>query len=382
MEFAIPEESRMIKQAVRRFIEENLYPIEMQVPEGVWLPAEHGEPLKEKSKALGLWALGAPVEYGGGGLGCLADAMVQEEFGRTTVGVSEGGVFGFHGVGALYAGTEEQIRRWLLPTIRGEVRCFFGMTEPGTGADPASMRTTARREGDYYIINGGKTFISEVDRSPFGVLLCKTQAERGRAGISAIVVETKTPGFKIVRQIHTIVGEARRSFEIAFDDMKVPVENRLGEEGEGFTLGQKHLSHARMMFGPHAVGMGERLIPMCAGWAKQRVTFGQPIAARQAIQWMLADSFIDILSLRWMSFYTAWKMDRGEESRSEQAAIKSYAADVGFRVADRAMQVYGAIGTSDDLPVSRYWRRWRHARIGEGSQEVMKFTIARNLLRD
>jgi len=378
LDFTIPEELAMLQLTVRRFVEEELQPIEMQVEPGDELPEPHWSDLCSKSKALGLWALEAPVEYGGGGVGTLGMALFHQERCKTTAGY---GVFGTAGPNVLYDGTPEQIEHYLKPVIRGEKRSFFGLTEPHTGADPSSLATRAVREGDHYVINGSKTFISNVNRADFGLVFAKTDAARGRAGVSCFIVDTRTPGFKIIRQIRTLHA-LLDSFELAFDDMHVPVANRLGEEGQGFSLGQRWLGRNRLFFGARHVGIAERLIPMAARYAKMRVTFGQPIAARQAIQWMLADCWIWTYAMRTMTYHAAWKYDAGQDCRQEMAAIKSYGGDVTFQMVDNVMQIFGAVGTSADLPIERYWRWVRHARIGEGTQEMMKFVLARNILRD
>ncbi len=378
MDFEQSEEHRMIQGAVRRFIEEELLPIEMKVPAGPWLPDEYQEPLVRKTKALGLWALEAASQYGGGDLNAVGSAMLHEEEAKCTAGRA---VFGSPGPVHLYGASPHLVEQYLLPAIRGEQRYFFGLTEPHTGADPASLKTRAVRDGDHYVLNGSKTFNSFVDQSQWGTIFASTNPERGRAGISCFVVETNSPGFKIIRRIPTI-HTWLTSFELAFDDVRVPAENLVGEEGQGFALGQRWLNRNRLLFGPQTVGMADRLIKMSASYAKLRVTFGQPIAARQAIQWMLADAWIEAYAMRTMSYHAAWKFDQGEECRQEMAAIKSFCGDVAFRIADRAMQIHGAVGTSTDLPIERYWRETRHLRIGEGSQEMMKFVIARNILRD
>ena len=378
MDLRLPEEVQMITTAVRRFVEEELHPIEMKVPAGPDLPEPHWGELTGQTRALGLWSLEAPARFGGGGLNALGEAAVYAEKSRTTAGW---GVFGNAGPNILYDASPEQQARYLLAVIRGEMRYSFGLTEPSTGADPASMLTRAARENDHYVINGAKTFISNVDRSDYILLFCKTDSSKGRLGVSCIITPTNTPGFKIVRRIHTSHAFLS-SFELAFDDMVVPAENLVGEEGRGFALGQRWLGRNRLMFGARHIGMGERLIPMAAQYAKLRVTFGQPIASRQAIQWMLADSWIEYYALKWMTYYAACKYDRGDDCRQEMAAIKAYSGDVSFRLADNAMQIFGAVGTSTDLPIERYWRYVRHTRIGEGSQEMMKFVLARNILRD
>ncbi len=378
MDFTIPEELTMLQSTVRKFVEEELQPIEMQVPGGNRLPEPHWTDLCNKAKALGLWALDAPEEYGGGGVSTLGMTLVHQERCKTTAGI---GVFGSAGPNILYEGTTEQIEKYLKPVIRGEKRSFFAQTEPHTGSDPASLATRALLEGDHYIINGGKTFISDVGGADFGLVFAKTDTARGRAGVTCFIVESGTPGFKVIRQIPTL-HSMLDAFELAFDDVRVPVANRLGEEGQGFALGQRWLGRNRLMFGARHVGVAERLIPMAARYAKMRVTFGQPIAARQAIQWMLADAWTWNYAMRNMVRHAAWMYDRGDDSRQEIAAVKAFVCDFSFRTIDNIMQIFGAVGTSTDLPIERYWRQARHTRIAEGTTEMMKFIIARNILRD
>ena len=378
MDLTLPEEVQMIATAVRRFVEEELHPIEMKVQAGPDLPDPTGGELTARTKALGLWSLEAPARFGGGGLSALGEAAVYAEKSRTTAGW---GVFGNAGPNILYDASPEQQARFLLPVIRGEMRYSFGLTEPSTGADPASMLTRAVRENDHFVINGSKTFISNVDRSDYVLLFCKTDPSKGRLGVSCIITPTSAPGFKIVRRIHT-AHAFLSSFELAFDDMVVPAENLVGEEGRGFVLGQKWLGRNRLMFGARHIGMGERLIPMAAQYAKLRVTFGQPIASRQAIQWMLADSAVEIHASRLMSYHAAWKVDQGLDVRQEASMVKLYSSEMQQRVVDRVVQIHGAYGLSKDLPLEKTYRVVRHDRIGEGTSEIHRFVIARNLLRD
>jgi acyl-CoA dehydrogenase len=340
-------------------------------------------PLQEKAKALGLWLLDVPKEYGGQDLGLLAQCVVQEEIGRTkALPFRTNELFGPI-VSPLLVDNcnDNQKERFLLPLLRNEIVIGFAQTEPDSGSDPAGMRTRAVRDGDHYILNGAKRFITSGGRAHYLQVICLTDSEkRARGGITCLVVDMKAPGVQLVRQWPKMMGD--KPWEIAFDNVRVPVANRLGEEGQGFALGQKWLTFGRVK-GQAAwcLGVAQRALEMAMDYASQRVTFGQPLSERQAIQFMIADSAIELRAARHLVHDAAWRYDQGQDVRDESYMAKIYATEMVGRVVDRAIQIHGGVGLSKDLPLEYWYRQVRSLRITEGVTEVLRWRLARNLIR-
>jgi len=381
MDFQLPEELRLLQAAVRRFVQEEVYPLERQYLLADQIPPDVRHAVERQARSLGLWALGAPRELGGGGISALGLCLVQEERYKALLGRSELDPFGGDPSPALLtcAANAYQCERFLLPVIRGEKHECLCQTEPNAGSDPSSLETTAEREGENYVLNGTKIFIGRYYSDIF-LTLATVDRRRGRRGITAFFIERDTPGFNIVRLIPMMDGATPA--HIVLENCRVPATHRLGAEGEGFTVGQSDLARARIMWGPKCVGRSDRCLEMGIRYAKQRVTFGRPIADRQAIQWMLADSAVEIHASRLMSYHAAWKVDQGLDVRQEASMVKLYSSEMQQRVVDRVVQIHGAYGLSKDLPLEKTYRVVRHDRIGEGTSEIHRFVIARNLLRD
>jgi acyl-CoA dehydrogenase len=265
--------------------------------------------------------------------------------------------------------------------IRGEKTSCFCQTEPDAGGDPGGMRTTAVRDGDHYVINGTKRFITDADNADFCQLLAATDREKGsRGGISMFLVDMDTPGVRITARFDTMMGDS--PCEIHFEDVRVPVEKRIGEEGQGFALGQRFLANGRLKHGARGVGTAQRCLDLMCDYAQQRVTFGEKLASRQAVQWMITDTYVELQAARLMVYNTADRASRGDVDRTDGFVQKMYADELGFRAADRCMQVHGGIGLTRDLPIENFWRQSRSFRITEGPTEIMKMVIARNVLRE
>lgn len=381
MDFHLPEELRMLKETVRRFVDSELIPVERETCVGDELKPEWRAKLTKRAEDLGIRGLEVPREYGGLGLGVLARVVVWEELGRTIALPSRGETITGPNVRAiLYELQGELKEKYLLPVLRGEKRACFAQTEPDAGSDPGSMRTTAVRDGEFYVINGVKRFISHADKADFAQVMAATDRAKGsRGGISCFLVDMDTPGVKISTRYETMMGD--RPCEIVFDNVRVPVTNRVGAEGEGFKLGQQWIGIGRVKHGARALGVAERCLEMATSYAKQRVTFGKPLADRQAIQFMLVDSYVELNAARLMVYQAASKMEAGEDARVEGYVCKSYADEMAFRVADRCMQIHGGIALTTDLPIEKFWRQQRSYRITEGATEVMKMVIARHVLR-
>jgi acyl-CoA dehydrogenase len=381
LNFELPEEIRMLRDNVRKFVDRELIPIERTARDGHKLKPEIRASLAAKAQELGLAGYDVPQEYGGLGMGLVAKVTVWAELGRTIALPSRGGdIFSNNVSPILYHLNEAQKQKYLLPTIRGELNWCLAQTEPDAGGDPGSMRTTAVRNGDHYVVNGVKRFITGADEADFTQLIAATDRQKGsRGGISAFVVDMKSPGVRLVRPQELVVDD--RPWEIAFEDVKVPVENRIGEEGEGFKHAQHWINVGRIRHGARSMGVIERCLELGTRYAKQRVTFGQPLAERQAVQWMLADSFMELHQLRLMVYDAAWKYDQGRDIRTEAYMAKIFGDTQSFHAADRCMEIHGGIGLATDLPIEKFWRDQRSMMITEGPNEILKMTLARHVLR-
>ncbi len=381
LNFDLPEEIRMLKETVRKFVDREMIPIERQTRDGHKLKPEMRAHLHAKAKELGLANYDVPREYGGLGLGLVAKVTVWSELARSIALPSRGGdIFGPNVSPILYHLDEEQKTKYLLPTIRGELKWCLAQTEPDAGGDPGSMRTTAVRQGDHYVINGMKRFITAADEADFCQLIAATDRSKGsHGGISAFIVDMRSKGVKLVRAQELVIDD--RPWEIAFEDVKVPVENRIGEEGDGFKHAQHWLNVGRIRHGARGIGVIERCLELGAKYAKQRVTFGKPLAERQAVQWMLVDSFIELHQLRLMVYDAAWKYDQGRDIRTEAYMAKVFGDTQSFLAADRCMEMHGGMGLATDLPIEKFWRDQRSMMITEGPIEILKMTLARHVLR-
>jgi len=381
MDFALPEELREFQRTVRRFVDTELIPLERSEPRGL-LPATR-ERLRALTREIGFWLLEVPESLGGQGLSVLGQTIFWEEISRTVAILSRDFyIFGPFVGGVLIQLKGEQKERYLDPVLRGEKVACFAQTEPDAGADPASMRTRAVRDGDHYVINGVKRFITDAEKADFAQVMALTDpAKAARGGVSCFLVDMNTPGVKITARHQTMMGEA--PCEIVFQDARVPAANLIGKEGEGFRLAQQWITLGRILrHGARACGVAERCLEMGASYAKQRVTFGAPLATRQSIQWMLADTYTELQAARHMVRCAAWKLDQGEDARSESHLAKMYSVEMGFRAADRCLQIHGGIGLTTEMPIERFWRDQRAYLITEGAAEVMRMTVARHVLKN
>ena len=383
MDFELPEELRMMKDTLRRFIDNEVIPIEREAYDGHLMVPEVRETLEARARELGIWMIDIPEEYGGMGLGLLARVLVWEETGRTIAFPRrKPWIFGPDVSPILLQFLrDDQKDKYLWPCIRGEKYAAFCQTEPDAGGDPASMRTTAVKEGGEYVINGMKRFITGGDAADFAQVVCVTDREKGaRGGISCILVDMDTPGVEVIRQQETMMDD--RPCEVGFQDVRVPVENLIGNEGDGFRMAQSWITFGRMRHGSLGIGTMERCLELGASYAKQRVTFGKPLAERQAVQWMLVDTYAELHQLRLMVYDAAARYDRGEDIRY-QSYMCNYVGDrAGFEAADRCLQIHGGIGLTTDLPIEKLWRDLRSFMITEGPEEILKMALARHVLRE
>ena len=384
MDFALSDEHQMLKDLVRRFVQAELIPLERVVLEreaagqGVALTAEESAAIDKKSRELGLWGLDAPADIGGSDLPTEAMVGVNEEIGKTvTPYVLPPDSPNLRMLMA--TANEEQREKYLAPYSRGEMTSAIAISEPGAGADPASMITRAVRDGDDWVINGRKIWVSRAADASFTILMAVTDKNAGtRGGISAFIVDHGTRGFHVVRKIPMIGGHF--TYEIALEDLRLPASKLLGYEGRGFAPMQLRLSTRRIQIGSWCVGLSQRALEMMCEYASQRRTFGVPLAERQAIQWWVADAATKIHACRLMTYDAAWKVDRGREVRSEASMLKVFGTEMATEIIDQAMQTFGAMGMTKELPLQLMASQVRLMRIYEGPSEIHRWVVARNLL--
>ncbi len=384
MDFELAEDHRMLKDLVARFVKDELMPLEGAVlareAEGDGLgvgPAEHAR-LDEVSRTLGLWGLDAPEDVGGLDLPNVALIGVNEEMGRTVTPYTLPP--DSPNLRMLMATvTPRQREAYLAPYVRGDTVSAIGISEPGAGADPARMTTRATRDGEDWVINGRKIWISRAADADFTILMAVTDKEKGaRGGISAFLVDKGSPGFNVLRRIPMIGGAV--TYEVALEDCRVEGWKLLGTEGQGFAPMQLRLGTRRLQMAAWSIGMAQRALDMICEFAPQRVTFGQPLSERQAIQWWVADGATRIHAARLMTYDCAWKLDQGRDVRLEISMIKAFATEMAFEVVDHAMQTFGAMGMTKELPLQLMATKLRVMRIYDGPTEVHKWVVARNLL--
>ena len=392
--FQLPPEILEFRDLARRIVREELMPLEQQylasnkTAYGLMgidnvraaFSRDVADRLIKISRDSGLWYILVPEEYGGLDLSMLAKVVIEEEFEYCAV------PFPFANVpNILYECVGEQIERYLKPIIDGEKTYCFAQTEPNAGSDPGGMMATrAVRDGDGWIITGSKMWISNAQQSDVVMVQAVTDPEkRQRGGITMFIMARNHPGIEVQEQgLATWLDYRHEQYVIHFNDVRVGPENVLGEVGKGFSLGQRWLTiHDRLIRGPYALGKMQRALDMSVDWAKQRKTFGAPIASRQAIQWKLVDMYIDIETLRSLTYTIASRADAGEDVRNQAAIVKLCSGDWGARCLDHAIQIHGAMGESLQLPLTKFYRLLRHAQIGGGTSEIQRMLIARSLLQ-
>ena len=383
MDLSLTQEQEMIIGLVRRFVREEILPLELKLdPDADALDAADRDRLISKTKEMGLYGLDIPPEYGGPDIDLVTRTLIAVEMSQHRAGLYAPcyGVFGGAGLAQLFEATEEQKDKYLYPTLRGEKRGFFGLSEPSGGSDPArAIQTKAVRDGDNWIINGSKLWISGADRADFGLVFARTDSSKGRNGVTCFIVDTDTQGFHVRRIVHTL-RSAHYATELQFENMVVPERNILGELNKGFAIANDRLTRQRIPYAAGCIGVAIKAQEMALEYVPQRETFGAPLSSRQAIQWMLVDNDIDIKQSLWIVLEAAEKAQRGDPFRKEAAMAKLVATEAGGRVVDRCMQMFGGLGVAKDLPLERWFREMRIRRIGEGPSEVQRHVIARELL--
>jgi acyl-CoA dehydrogenase len=344
--------------------------------------------IQAKVKQAGLWAPHLPEEYGGAGLGFLEHAYMNEVLAYSMGAASLFGVVAPNSGNQkilLKYGTEEQKQKWLVPLTEGKLESGFSMTEPNApGSDPRSLRTTARREGDEWVINGHKWFTSNGKRADFLIVMCRTDDPTGPAErndkMTQIIVPTDTPGVNIVRGVE-VWGRESDHCEIIYDDARVPLANQLGQTGSGHQAAQDRLGAGRVYHCMNSIGQMWRAYDLMVERAMTREVHGGLLETKQFIQGFIADSYIDIQAARLMTIHCAEKMDSGVDARTDISAIKIFVPQAYHRVVDRAIQVWGAAGVSGDLPLAGMYQGARTLRLADGPDEVHKILIAKNVLK-
>ncbi|MEW6203466.1 MAG: acyl-CoA dehydrogenase family protein [bacterium] len=382
MNFELSEELKILRETTRKFVQKELVPLTHEIDETGRIPDKALARMKE----LGYFGITVPEEYGGMGLSVMGHLVIQEELARGAHGCFNAMISGNNGIGALgilFDGTEEQKKKYLPALARGEKVAAFALTEPGAGSDAAAIETTAVRDGDNFVINGIKHFITRGDIADvFTVLALTDRNLRSKGGITAFIVEKGTPGFSL-GCIHKSMGsDVVKQCELIFEDCVVPVSNVIGEVGQGFKTAMRVLDEGRLSYGARSLGTAEYLLELSINHSRQRVQFGKPIGKNQAIQWMLVDMATEIHALRSMLYQTAWKKEQGAKVTKECSMVKLFATEMVGRVADRALQIHGGSGYMSEFPIERIYRDVRVWRIVEGTSEIQRVIIARELLKD
>ena len=374
VDFSLTDEERQIRDTVRDFIQREVMPLEPEVlrNERAGRPGVERAVIRElqlKARRSGFWGVLTPEEYGGMDLGPVMAAIIAMETGRTFVPFQFGGAAD----NILYFANDEQKQRYLIPTIEGERISCFAITEPGAGSDARSIRSSARRDGGDFVINGEKTFITNGNEADFVMVFAVVPDE----GVTCFLVD-RDMGWKS-EPIPTM-GEWGPA-SLVFDEVRVPGDSVLGEAGGGFDLAMAWIRRGRFMIPARAVGSAERLLQMAIDYAKIRHSMGQPIAGYQAIQWQIADSQVEIESAKWLTLYAAWREQQGLDGRHAASIAKLNGAVMANNVVDRVLQIHGGMGYTKELPIERWYRELRLLRIYEGTDEIQRRTIARNLLK-
>jgi len=378
MDFLIPEELKQLRESARRFVTEELLPLEPEYADQHDIPDDIRARLQARTKELGFWAFDLPEEYGGGGVGVLGMCLVFEELAQCNVPAFRApSVFTPFLGPVLFHGNAEQKEKYLQPVIRGDKRTCFALTEASGGSDPTRMATRAVADGDEWVINGSKIFITHADKADFVQLFARTGG-KGREGITCFLIDKGTPGMRLGQKFELMSPD--RPWELVFDNARVPASHIVGEVGRGWDLAREFLGMGRLIHGPKAIGRAQRALKLAIDWANQRNTFGAPLASRQAIQWMIADSEVELHAARLMTYHAAWKADRGLPYHMEAAMVKLRCDEMMMKVVDRAIQIHGGMGLSRELPLEVMFRDARSRLITEGSQEMQRMIIASELL--
>jgi len=380
LNFELPEDLKLLKRSLREFVEKELWPVTNQVEDSDEIPTS----TITKMKDMGLFGLPFAEEYGGAGVGELGYCVALEELGRASAAFSN--LLGAHcsiGAMAMHLDGSKELKERYMPTLcAGERLACFALSEPGAGSDAANISTSARREGDAYLLNGVKHFITSGDIADFASVFAVTDPALGaRGGITAFWVDLNAPGVTRGPKDRKMGLFGSHTCELIFQDAKVPADHVIGTVGKGFSTAMKTLDMGRLSLGAGCVGSASYMLEKSIAYAKERVQFGKPIAKQQAVQFMLADMATEIYAGRNMVYHGAWKADRGERFSIEAAMVKRYCSDLCIHVVDRALQIHGGSGFMKETGIERVYRDSRILAIYEGTNEIQRMIIAEELLK-
>ena len=382
MDFELTAEQKLVVETVRGFVERELYPLEEVVERSGQVAEDVGADIARKVMELGFYAPNLPEEAGGGGLDHLTFTLLERELGRTSMGLS---VYWGRPSGILLACNEEQRERYLLPAARGERMDALAMTEPNAGSDVRGMECAARQEGDDWVLNGTKHFISHADIADFVIVFAASGEEHTAQGtkkrITCFLVDRGTPGFEVRHGYECVSHRGYHNCILAFDDCRLPAAQILGEVHKGFDLANEWLYGTRLTVAAMCVGRARRAFDLALSHAAERQQFGQPIGRFQGVSFKLADMATEIDAADWLTLAAAWRLDQGLAANREIASAKLYASEMLARVTDEAVQIHGGMGLMSDLPLARLWRDARVERIWDGTSEIQRHIIGRELLR-
>ena len=377
----LPEDLRLIRDTAKRFMETEVKTAEDTVEHDAYeLPQALLAPLQKKARDIGLWCVRSPEEFGGAGLSLLGQAVVAEEAARCRMGayIPSCGAFGADPPNAIFLGTKHQIEKYAVPSVADGKKVFMAISEASGGADPArAIRTRAEKKGDRYVLNGSKMWITGAGDADWGLVFARTGEQGARGGITCFIVDGRPKGMT-ANPIPVI--RSYSPYELHFDNVEIPEENRLGEEGQGFQFCEKWLTEGRVPYAAGTIGIAQAALEMAINWSRQRETFRSKLADKQAIQWMIADSEMELQAARLMTYKAAWEGDLGRDLKIASSIAKVMATETAGRVVDRCVQIFGALGVSQELPLERWYRELRIKRIGEGPSEVHRMVLARHLI--
>ena len=378
MDFELTEEQKAIRDLARDFAQKEIAPLAAKIDETGEFPRETVKKMGE----LGLMGIEVPAEYGGGGLDCLSYVLAMEEVSK--VCASHGTIMSVNNslycYGLTKYGTEEQKRKFLVPVASGKLLGAFSLTEPQSGSDAGNMKTRATPAGDHYVINGRKSWVTSGPVADYIVLFASTNPELMHRGTACFIVDTKLPGFALGKTEPKLGIRASATCECTYDNYKLPVLHRIGQDGDGFKIAMSVLDAGRIGIAAQALGIAQAAYEASVAYAKERSAFGQKIAEFQAIQWMIADMATRIEAARLLIYNAAAKKDRHEKFSSDASMAKLFASETAMWVTEKAIQVHGGIGYSKELPVERYFRDAKITEIYEGTSEIQRLIIARSAL--
>lgn len=381
MDFSLDEETQLFRDAYVKWVEQDLMPREdkERITQDSEIDPELKQRIRKEAAELGVWAHHMPEEVGGGGLSNVASVVLREACGQTGSVLGSLAIAGPEGPSPMHlVFNEAQREKYLRPVMEAEQTCCFMLSEPGAGSDAQNIQTRAEKKGDKWVLNGTKHFISNAHEADWGVVFAMNDAQkRAKGGISAFIVEKGQ--FAVGRKHEGMAGYEGQA-EVVFEDVEVPESQLVGKEGWGFAQAMGFLSTGRLHIAAGAVGVAQFLLELGVDYAKQRQSFGRPIAANQAIQWMLADSATEIYAARNMVYHAAWLLDQGKDATREMSMAKLYSTEMVNRVCDRVLQIHGGMGWMKETRTEGFYRSLRVLRIVEGTSEIQRMMIARSLL--